>query len=85
MKLRTRRKQAAESPLGSTDAIGRLEQLARIASDAGNSPRRRTERPCESNLMLGPTMQVMAQHSIAWHSTAQHRTAQHSTAHRRIS
>ena len=42
--------QAAESPLGSTDAIGCLKQLARIASGAGNSPRRRTARPCESSL-----------------------------------
>ena len=50
VKLRTRRKQAAESPLGSTEAIGCLKQLARIASDAGNSPRRRTARPCESSL-----------------------------------
>ena len=50
MKLRTRRKQAAESPLGSTDAIGCLKQLASIASDAGNKPRRRKARPCESSL-----------------------------------
>ena len=50
MKLQTRRKHAAESPLGSTNAIGCLEQLHAPSPGVGNSPRRRTARPCESSL-----------------------------------
>ena len=69
MKLRTRRKQAAESPLGSTDAIGCLKQLARIASGAGNSPRRRTARPCESSLGTSSVEQRGA--ACTWSQTSE--------------
>ena len=69
MKLQTRRKHAAESPLGSTNAIGCLEQLHAPPPGVGNSPRRRTARPCESSLGTSSVEQRGA--ACTWSQTSE--------------